>query len=105
MDEAWFDSAAVFESDWSDEDFQSLPDGMLASYICFRVLHSVSLNSNIFVQMFSPLVALMALRQLALFLSQILPTQIVFVASSRSLPLEILSTHQQAMLCVILSVK
>lgn len=49
MDEAWFDSTLVFESDWSDEDFQSLPDGMLASYICLRVIHSVSLNSNIFV--------------------------------------------------------
>lgn len=49
MDDAWFDSALVFESDWSDEDFQSLPDGMLASYICLRVIRSVSLNSNIFV--------------------------------------------------------
>lgn len=30
VDESWFDSAAVFESDWSDEDFQSLPDDVLS---------------------------------------------------------------------------
>ncbi|KAH6815674.1 CW14 protein [Perilla frutescens var. frutescens] len=29
VDEAWFDSAAVLESEWSDEDFQSLPDDVL----------------------------------------------------------------------------
>ncbi|PIN01166.1 hypothetical protein CDL12_26327 [Handroanthus impetiginosus] len=34
VEEAWFDSAAVLESDWSDEDFQSLPDDLhsLSSY-------------------------------------------------------------------------
>ncbi|KAK6116481.1 hypothetical protein DH2020_049774 [Rehmannia glutinosa] len=26
VEEAWFDSAAVLDSDWSDEDFQSIPD-------------------------------------------------------------------------------
>ncbi|KAL2253509.1 uncharacterized protein LOC105168175 [Sesamum indicum] len=30
VEEAWFDSAAVLESDWSDEDFQSLPDDVLS---------------------------------------------------------------------------
>ncbi|KAI3467430.1 hypothetical protein Pfo_024093 [Paulownia fortunei] len=30
LEEAWFDSAAVLESDWSDEDFQSLPDDVLS---------------------------------------------------------------------------
>ncbi|EYU22450.1 hypothetical protein ABFS82_05G011900 [Erythranthe guttata] len=29
-DEAWFDSAAVLDSDWSDEDFQSIPDELLS---------------------------------------------------------------------------
>ncbi|GFQ07207.1 ubiquitin-fold modifier 1 [Phtheirospermum japonicum] len=27
VEEAWFDSAAILESDWSDEDYQSIPDG------------------------------------------------------------------------------
>ncbi|KAL0408649.1 UNVERIFIED_CONTAM: hypothetical protein Sradi_1799300 [Sesamum radiatum] len=27
---AWFDSAAVLESDWSDEDFQSIPDDVIS---------------------------------------------------------------------------
>ncbi|KAI3452793.1 hypothetical protein Pfo_009456 [Paulownia fortunei] len=30
VEEAWFDSAAVLESDWSDEDFQSIPDDVLS---------------------------------------------------------------------------
>ncbi|KAL7132952.1 hypothetical protein ABFS83_12G109800 [Erythranthe nasuta] len=30
VEEAWFDSAAVLESDWSDEDFQSLPDDVIS---------------------------------------------------------------------------
>ncbi|KAL3841012.1 hypothetical protein ACJIZ3_025603 [Penstemon smallii] len=30
VEEAWFDSAAVLDSDWSDEDFQSLPDDVLS---------------------------------------------------------------------------
>ncbi|CAI9775323.1 unnamed protein product [Fraxinus pennsylvanica] len=30
VEEAWFDSAAVLESDWSDEDFQSVPDDLLS---------------------------------------------------------------------------
>ncbi|KAL2483400.1 hypothetical protein Fot_44844 [Forsythia ovata] len=29
-EEAWFDSAAVLESDWSDEDFHSIPDDVLS---------------------------------------------------------------------------
>ncbi|KAH6801983.1 CW14 protein [Perilla frutescens var. frutescens] len=29
-EEAWFDSAATLESDWSDEDFLSIPDDMLS---------------------------------------------------------------------------
>ncbi|EPS59724.1 hypothetical protein M569_15079, partial [Genlisea aurea] len=31
-DEAWFESAVYLESDWSDEDFQSIPDGMYESH-------------------------------------------------------------------------
>lgn len=34
VEEAWFDSAAVLESDWSDEDFQSAPDGTLHLNFC-----------------------------------------------------------------------
>ncbi|CAA2969187.1 Hypothetical predicted protein [Olea europaea subsp. europaea] len=30
VEEAWFDSAAALESDWSDEDFQSVPDDVLS---------------------------------------------------------------------------
>lgn len=30
VDESWFDSAAIIESDYSDEDFQSVPDDMLS---------------------------------------------------------------------------
>ncbi|KAL0327212.1 UNVERIFIED_CONTAM: hypothetical protein Sangu_1799200 [Sesamum angustifolium] len=30
FEEAWFDSAAVLESDWSDEDFQSIPDDVIS---------------------------------------------------------------------------
>ncbi|GFP80053.1 hypothetical protein PHJA_000148700 [Phtheirospermum japonicum] len=30
VEEAWFDSAAILESDWSDEDYQSIPDDVLS---------------------------------------------------------------------------
>ncbi|KAL3636302.1 hypothetical protein CASFOL_020849 [Castilleja foliolosa] len=30
IEEAWFDSAAVLESDWSDEDYQSIPDDLFS---------------------------------------------------------------------------
>ncbi|KAK4373222.1 hypothetical protein RND71_008606 [Anisodus tanguticus] len=38
IEEAWFDSAAIFESDCSDEDFQSVPDDVLPlnSFECGR---------------------------------------------------------------------
>ncbi|XP_055801354.1 uncharacterized protein LOC129870558 [Solanum dulcamara] len=38
IEEAWFDSAAIFESDCSDEDFQSVPDDVLSlnSFECGR---------------------------------------------------------------------
>lgn len=36
-EEAWFDSSARFESDGSDEDFQSVADGMVFS---FQFIHS-----------------------------------------------------------------
>ncbi|KAK6790629.1 hypothetical protein RDI58_009710 [Solanum bulbocastanum] len=38
IEEAWFDSAAIFESDCSDEDFQSVPDDVLSvnSFDCGR---------------------------------------------------------------------
>lgn len=32
-EEAWFDPAAILESDWSDEDYQSIPDGWSKSYL------------------------------------------------------------------------
>lgn len=35
-EEAWFDSAAIFESDGSDEDFQSVADGMAFSFQFIR---------------------------------------------------------------------
>lgn len=35
-EEAWFDSAAIFESDGSDEDFQSVADGMAFSFQIIR---------------------------------------------------------------------
>ncbi|KAL6566498.1 hypothetical protein OROGR_002113 [Orobanche gracilis] len=34
LEEAWFDSAAILESDWSDEDFQSIPDDVLSVSGC-----------------------------------------------------------------------
>ncbi|CAA0818321.1 Protein of unknown function (DUF1336 [Striga hermonthica] len=30
VEEAWFDSAAILDSDWSDEDYQSIPDDVLS---------------------------------------------------------------------------
>ncbi|CAA0833093.1 Protein of unknown function (DUF1336 [Striga hermonthica] len=30
VEEAWFDSAGILDSDWSDEDYQSIPDEMLS---------------------------------------------------------------------------
>lgn len=36
IEEAWFDSAAIFESDCSDEDFQSVPDG--TAFLVFNLL-------------------------------------------------------------------
>lgn len=57
VEEAWFDSAAVLESDWSDEDFQSIPDDMLslsgldggstASFVSPRDTNYVNGNVNI----------------------------------------------------------
>lgn len=43
IEEAWFDSVAVFDSD-CDDDYQSVPDGMVLDYWIFLTIDIFSLQ-------------------------------------------------------------